>query len=84
VPNWQPVEMFDGPSLWGHDRVWLGPEDRKGASDMRMKAAREGKRAPVQVMQGKPKEVFTQVVNSALPAGSISVDDVVKQMNAAK
>ena len=39
---------------------------------------------PVQVMQGKPKEVFTQVVNSALPAGSISVDDVVKQMNAAK
>ncbi len=39
---------------------------------------------PVQVMQGKPKEVFTQVVNSAFPAGSISVDDVVKQMNAAK
>ncbi len=35
-------------------------------------------------MQGKPKEVFTQVVNNALPAGSISVDDVVKQMNAAK
>lgn len=39
---------------------------------------------PVQVMQGKPKEVFTQVINNALPAGSISVDDVVKQMNAAK
>jgi len=38
---------------------------------------------PVQNMQGKPKEVFTQVVNSAFPAGSISVDDVVKQMNAA-
>jgi multiple sugar transport system substrate-binding protein len=39
---------------------------------------------PVQVMSGKPKEVFTQVINNALPAGSISVDDVVKQMNAAK
>jgi 2,3-dihydroxybiphenyl 1,2-dioxygenase len=55
VPNWQAVEMFDGPSLWGHDRVWLGPEDRKIASDMRMNAAREGKRAPVQVMQGNYK-----------------------------
>jgi 2,3-dihydroxybiphenyl 1,2-dioxygenase len=55
VPNWQPVEMFDGPSLWGHDRVWLGPEDRKVASDMRMNAAREGKRAPVQVMAGNFK-----------------------------
>ena len=55
VPNWQAVEMFDGPSLWGHDRVWLGPEDRKVASDMRMNAAREGLRAPVQVMEGNYK-----------------------------
>lgn len=39
--------------------------------------------APFQVMQGKPKEVFTQVFNNAFPAGSISVDDAVKQMNAA-
>jgi multiple sugar transport system substrate-binding protein len=38
---------------------------------------------PIQVMQGKPKEVFTQVINSAFPAGTISVDEVVKQMNAA-
>jgi multiple sugar transport system substrate-binding protein len=38
---------------------------------------------PIQVMQGKPKEVFTQVINNAFPAGTISVDDVVKQMNAA-
>ncbi len=34
-------------------------------------------------MQGKPKEVFTQVFNNAFPAGSISVDDAVKQMAAA-
>ncbi|MDQ3215328.1 MAG: ABC transporter substrate-binding protein [Pseudomonadota bacterium] len=39
--------------------------------------------APVQIMQGKPKEVFTQVFNNAFPAGSISVEDAVKQMNAA-
>jgi multiple sugar transport system substrate-binding protein len=38
---------------------------------------------PIQVMQGKPKEVFTQVFNNAFPAGTISVDDAVKQMNAA-
>lgn len=35
---------------------------------------------PVQVLTGKPKEVFTQVMNNALPAGSISVEDAVKQM----
>jgi len=39
--------------------------------------------APTQVMEGKPKEVFTQVFNNAFPAGSISVEDAVKQMNAA-
>jgi multiple sugar transport system substrate-binding protein len=38
---------------------------------------------PNQVMQGKAKETFTQVFNNAFPAGSISVDDAVKQMNAA-
>jgi multiple sugar transport system substrate-binding protein len=38
---------------------------------------------PIQVMQAKPKEVFTQVFNNAFPAGSIGVDDAVKQMNAA-
>jgi 2,3-dihydroxybiphenyl 1,2-dioxygenase len=53
--NWQPVEMFDGPSLWGHDRVWLSADDRKVASEMRLNAAREGKRAPVQVMEGNFK-----------------------------
>src|SRR4051812_45181992 len=48
----QAVEMHDGPSLWGHERVWLPPADREVARDMRMNAAREGKRAPVQVLQG--------------------------------
>jgi multiple sugar transport system substrate-binding protein len=38
---------------------------------------------PIQVMQGKPKEVFTQVINNAFPAGTIDVDGVVKQMSAA-
>lgn len=38
---------------------------------------------PSQVMQGKPKEVFTQVFNNAFPAGTISVDDAIRQMTAA-
>ncbi len=38
---------------------------------------------PIQRMQGKPKEVFTQVINNAFPAGTIDVDGVVKQMTAA-
>jgi multiple sugar transport system substrate-binding protein len=38
---------------------------------------------PVQVMTGKPKEVFTQVINNAFPAGNISVEDAVKQLTAA-
>jgi 2,3-dihydroxybiphenyl 1,2-dioxygenase len=54
-PNWQAVEMYDGPSLWGHDRVWLPERDRAVAREMRMNAAREGKRAPVQVMEGNYK-----------------------------
>jgi 2,3-dihydroxybiphenyl 1,2-dioxygenase len=53
--NWQPVEMFDGPSLWGHDRVWLPEKDREVAREMRMHAAASGQRAPVQVMDGNHK-----------------------------
>ena len=53
--RWQAVEMFDGPSLWGHDRVWLPEKDREVAREMRLNAAREGKRAPVQVMEGNYK-----------------------------
>jgi 2,3-dihydroxybiphenyl 1,2-dioxygenase len=50
--TWQPFEMQDGPSLWGHERVWLPPADREVARDMRMRAAAAGLRAPVQVMEG--------------------------------
>jgi len=49
---WQPIEMHHGPSLWGHERVWLPPADREVARQMRMHAAASGVRAPVQVMEG--------------------------------
>jgi multiple sugar transport system substrate-binding protein len=38
--------------------------------------------APTQVMQGKSREVFTQVINNAFPAGTITVDDAVRQLAA--
>ncbi|HLJ01263.1 MAG TPA: VOC family protein, partial [Bradyrhizobium sp.] len=50
--NWQPAEMHHGPSLWGHERVWLSEKDREAARKMRMRAADEGLRAPVQVIDG--------------------------------
>jgi 2,3-dihydroxybiphenyl 1,2-dioxygenase len=53
--TWQPFELFDGPSLWGHERVWLPPKDREVAREMRMRAAAAGLRAPVQVMDGNFK-----------------------------
>ncbi len=53
--TWKPVEMHDGPSLWGHERIWLPPADREVAREMRMRAAAAGLRAPVQVMDGNYK-----------------------------
>ena len=53
--TWQPSELQHGPSLWGHERVWLPPADREVAREMRVRAAASGLRAPVQVMEGNYK-----------------------------
>lgn len=50
--TWEPFECDYGPSLWGHDRSWLTPEARAKARDMRLAAAANGRRAPVQVLDG--------------------------------
>jgi 2,3-dihydroxybiphenyl 1,2-dioxygenase len=50
--NWTPTEMTSGPSLWGHDRNWLSPEGRAQARDLRLRAAADGQREPVQVVEG--------------------------------
>jgi 2,3-dihydroxybiphenyl 1,2-dioxygenase len=50
--NWEPAEVTVGPSLWGHDRMWLSPEQREASREMRLRAAAEGQRAPVQVIEG--------------------------------
>jgi 2,3-dihydroxybiphenyl 1,2-dioxygenase len=50
--SWEPAEVTVGPSLWGHDRLWLSPEQRETSRAMRLRAAAEGQRAPVQVIEG--------------------------------
>jgi 2,3-dihydroxybiphenyl 1,2-dioxygenase len=42
----------DGPSLWGHDRMWLTPEGREEARDLRIGVAEAGGRVPLHVMDG--------------------------------
>jgi 2,3-dihydroxybiphenyl 1,2-dioxygenase len=55
--TWQVTEVTVGPSLWGHDRVWLPDEQRAQARELRLKAARDGQRAPVQVMAGNYEQM---------------------------
>jgi 2,3-dihydroxybiphenyl 1,2-dioxygenase len=50
--TWKPFEVTHGPSLWGHDRDWLPPERRAQARELRLNAAAEGVREPVQVIEG--------------------------------
>lgn len=43
---WQPHETFDGPSFWGHERLYLAEEPRARMRQMRLDAAARGLRAP--------------------------------------
>ncbi len=45
--TWEPHETHDGPSFWGHERLYLTEEGgRKRLRDMRLDAAARGRRAP--------------------------------------
>lgn len=44
--TWQPHETFDGPSLWGHERLHMADAQRRHMRDMRLDAAARGVRAP--------------------------------------
>jgi 2,3-dihydroxybiphenyl 1,2-dioxygenase len=50
--SWTPYERKEGPSLWGHERSWLPPEQRETARRMRLDLAAQGVRRPVQVIEG--------------------------------
>lgn len=45
--TWEPHETFDGPSFWGHERLYMEPEGRARLRDMRLSAAARGVRAPL-------------------------------------
>jgi hypothetical protein len=40
------------PSIWGHDRMWLTPELRQEAREMRLANGERGLRRPVRVLPG--------------------------------
>jgi len=52
VQSWEPSEFFHGASLWGHERYWLPADQRREALKLRLKAAADGFRAPVHVLDG--------------------------------
>jgi 2,3-dihydroxybiphenyl 1,2-dioxygenase len=52
IDQWQAFERKEGPSMWGHDRVWLSAEDKAKARALRLKNSADGFRRPVQVMDG--------------------------------
>jgi 2,3-dihydroxybiphenyl 1,2-dioxygenase len=50
--TWEAYERKEGPSMWGHDRGWLPPEQQAAARKLRLENAAKGMRRPVQVMDG--------------------------------
>jgi 2,3-dihydroxybiphenyl 1,2-dioxygenase len=55
VDNWQTEEVTWGPSMWGHDRMWMTPEKRVESRELRIRAASTGLRKPVNVIDGNHK-----------------------------
>jgi 2,3-dihydroxybiphenyl 1,2-dioxygenase len=47
--TWQPHETFDGPSFWGHERLYLPDDERARMRTARLDAAARGVRAPMEV-----------------------------------
>ena len=39
--TWKPFERKYGPSLWGHDRAWMSPEESAKARALRLENAAE-------------------------------------------
>jgi 2,3-dihydroxybiphenyl 1,2-dioxygenase len=52
VDSWQPEEVCWGPSMWGHDRMWMTEEGRIESRKLRISAAATGLRKPVNVIEG--------------------------------
>ncbi|MDP4593241.1 MAG: VOC family protein, partial [Beijerinckiaceae bacterium] len=53
--TWEPGERTVGPSIWGHERLWMPDAQKKIARDMMLKAAEQGYRRKVNVLDGNYK-----------------------------
>lgn len=47
--TWVPHETFDGPSFWGHERLYLPDDERARLRAARLDAAARGLRAPMEM-----------------------------------
>ena len=47
--TWQPHETFDGPSFWGHERLYMPDDQRARMRQLRLDAAARGARAPLDI-----------------------------------
>ncbi|MFN0030339.1 MAG: VOC family protein [Acidimicrobiales bacterium] len=54
---WQVRALTEGPSLWGHERTWVGPEMQQRQRVLRAAAAAANLRAPLHVPAGIPMDV---------------------------
>lgn len=50
--TWQPVELTDGPSIWGHNRSWLSEQANAVLRAQLQNNADRGLRHPVKVLPG--------------------------------
>lgn len=53
--TWVATHRKEGPSLWGHERLWMSPEGRAKARAIAIRNANDGVRKPVQVLDGNYK-----------------------------
>lgn len=50
--TWVATHRKEGPSLWGHERLWMSAEGRANARKIAVNNASNGVRKPVQVIEG--------------------------------
>lgn len=54
---WQVRELVEGPSLWGHERTWVGEGMKQRQRELRHEAAARNLRAPLHIPAGTAVDV---------------------------
>ena len=63
--TWTPHERSEGPSLWGHDRMWLTPEGREEARDLRVASPK-----PAAASRSTSSTAITSAPPTSAPGGT--------------